>query len=293
MDAAARDVAKPLRRCTTRDTPCALRDAILSWPRVHSLDRSPHFAITRKSCQMATILENFDTERFIKEIKSRPAIWDKSCDGYSNRELKKQSWAEIMRIFGGDDMSPTKRRFMQITLQMKWKGIRNCFSRELRRQRKLKAGIDPGARKSEYTHFKQMQFLRDVIKTRSRIAENIVIEQPAKSSIKQENIDDAEYDSSKCEEDDDDEEYSKLEELTDDFSKLEEVEMEFDKTDPLNEVERLRTKRPRYDSMTDDDDLLFLLSMLKTLRRVPLKNKMATRMNLMAVLNEATKDLET
>ncbi|CAH2241388.1 uncharacterized protein LOC120626736 [Pararge aegeria] len=238
-------------------------------------------------------LENFDTERFIEEIKNRPPIWDTNSDGYSNRELKKQSWAEVIRIFGGEDLSPTKRRFMQITLQRKWKGIRGCFTRELRRQGNVKAGIDPGVRKSEYTHFQQMQFLRNVVTRRPGNNEHLYYEEPTTppAIIKQENSNDGDNSSSKLD-DDDHEDYCQLEDAQSDFSKLEEINVEFDRTDPLRDVERLKAKKPRYDSMTDDDDLLFLLSMLKTLKRVPVKKKMATKMNIMAVLDEATKDVE-
>ena len=37
----------------------------------------------------------FDTESFILFIKERPALWDLSSDGYSNRLLKKEMWEEV------------------------------------------------------------------------------------------------------------------------------------------------------------------------------------------------------
>jgi hypothetical protein len=42
---------------------------------------------------------NFDTERFIVEVQSRNALWDMTAEEYSNRDLKKKSWEELVDIF--------------------------------------------------------------------------------------------------------------------------------------------------------------------------------------------------
>ena len=34
----------------------------------------------------------FDTDRFIIEIKNHPYFWDLSCENYSNRDVKKKDW---------------------------------------------------------------------------------------------------------------------------------------------------------------------------------------------------------
>lgn len=44
-------------------------------------------------------LSNFDTERFIVEVHSRIALWDMTTEAYSNRDLKKKSWEELVDIF--------------------------------------------------------------------------------------------------------------------------------------------------------------------------------------------------
>lgn len=46
----------------------------------------------------------FDTERFIIEIYNRSSIWDSSTSDYSNRDLKRKSWEEIVDIFGGAEL---------------------------------------------------------------------------------------------------------------------------------------------------------------------------------------------
>jgi hypothetical protein len=50
-------------------------------------------------------MDNFDTERLIIEIQSRPALWDSSAIEYANRDFKKRNWEELVEIFGGGDLS--------------------------------------------------------------------------------------------------------------------------------------------------------------------------------------------
>ncbi|XP_034828338.1 uncharacterized protein [Maniola hyperantus] len=225
----------------------------------------------------------YDTEKFIEEIKNRPAIWDSESVDYANREMKKKAWEDVINIFGGDNLTASQRRIMQITMRRKWKGLRGCFTRELRRQDNLRVSGDPGARKSEYTHFKQLLFLRNVVTTKASTSENEEYshyEVPIATTVKKENSIDKE--------DSEDNEPEFLEETSSEYSKMDDSA---DK-DPLRDVKRLKLKKPRIDAKTEDEDLLFLLSMLKTLQRVPLKKKMATKIKLMAVLDEATRDLE-
>ncbi|CAH2085133.1 unnamed protein product [Euphydryas editha] len=196
-------------------------------------------------------MDNFDTERFIEEIENRPPLWDNTLEEYSKRELKKQCWDDIVDIFGGNDLTAAERRDMEITLQKKWKGIRGCFTRELKRQEKIRAGDSPGPRKSEYTHFQQLQFLRKVVTSRDsdEAPDYIYYEVP-------------------------------------DFTA--EVNKE-DKEDPLKEDGFRKNKKCKCD---DDEDRLFLLSMLSTLRRIPVSKKMSTKIKLMTVLDEATRNLD-
>ncbi|KAH0819186.1 hypothetical protein GEV33_003605 [Tenebrio molitor] len=52
------------------------------------------------------------------------------------------------------------------TLQKRWKSIRGCFTREVKRQKEVKSGSAAGSRKSEYQYFKQLQFLQKVVAVR-------------------------------------------------------------------------------------------------------------------------------
>lgn len=141
-------------------------------------------------------------------------------------------------------------------MQKKWKCIRNCFTRELRRQERLIAGVDPGPRKSEYTYFQHLQFLRKVVTLRESDATDYMYYDPPEVNIvKNESSDNI---------------------VEDD--------------DPLRL--NFANKRPRYDNSAEDEDKMFLLSMLSTLRTIHIKKKLATKIKLLQVLDEATKDLD-
>lgn len=59
--------------------------------------------------------------------------------------------------------------------------------------------------------------------------------------------------------------------------------------DPLIEEGFRRSKKFKGD---DDEDRMFLLSMLSTLKSIPASKKMSTKIKLMTVLDEATRNLD-
>ncbi|KAF9816541.1 hypothetical protein SFRURICE_010700 [Spodoptera frugiperda] len=176
-------------------------------------------------------MANFDTERFIIEVENRRGLWDLESNDYSNKDVKRQLWLELVDIFGGESMEdkekaeleifgvdeddpyqdsgseylptrspspadvdlldisgaenqspnvahptaspenteeqckPRKRlRQPSITLQKRWKNLRDCFTRELRRLKDVKSG-SAAKRKSQYTYFNQLLFLKSVLDT--------------------------------------------------------------------------------------------------------------------------------
>lgn len=64
---------------------------------------------------------------------------------------------------------------------------------------------------------------------------------------------------------------------------------EEDTEDPLREEGFRRSEKFKGD---DDEDRMFLLSMLSTLKRIPVSKKMSTKIKLMTVLDEATRNLD-
>ncbi|CAH2000780.1 unnamed protein product [Acanthoscelides obtectus] len=114
------------------------------------------------------MMDNFDTEKFIIDIQNRPSIWDSSSADYSNRDLKKKCWEEIVDLYGGEGQTVEQKKDLGLVLQKRWKSIRSCYAREVKRQKNLKSGSGATNRKSEYIYFKQLQFLQKVVAIREK-----------------------------------------------------------------------------------------------------------------------------
>jgi hypothetical protein len=51
----------------------------------------------------ASVIMEFDTDKFILDIKHGPALWDLSSDEYSIKNLKKKMWEEMNMMFDGSE----------------------------------------------------------------------------------------------------------------------------------------------------------------------------------------------
>ncbi|XP_068910076.1 uncharacterized protein [Tenebrio molitor] len=207
-------------------------------------------------------MNNFDTEKFINEVQNRPWLWDTSVADYSNREVKKKGWEELVNIFGGTELSVTNKRELGQTLQKRWKSIRGCFTREVKRQKEVKSGSAAGSRKSEYQYFKQLQFLQKVVAVRD------ISEEPAE---------DLQHD----------------EETADRWQRAKRSKKRHKITDPEddpcikarnNSIEKME----QLERAEEDEDRMFLLSLLGPLKSVPQEKKMTTKIKIMTIVNEAT-----
>lgn len=54
-------------------------------------------------------MANFDTERFIIEVENRRGLWDLESNDYSNKDVKRQLWLELVDIFGGESMEDKEK----------------------------------------------------------------------------------------------------------------------------------------------------------------------------------------
>lgn len=54
-------------------------------------------------------MANFDTERFIIEVENRRGLWDLASNDYSNKDVKRQLWVEVVDIFGGESMEDKEK----------------------------------------------------------------------------------------------------------------------------------------------------------------------------------------
>ncbi|KPJ06467.1 hypothetical protein RR48_14206 [Papilio machaon] len=207
----------------------------------------------------------FDTERFITEIENRPAIWDTSSDEYSNRHLKKKSWEEVVQIFKEKDgMTKQEKKYMGDVLQKKWKSIRGCFMREIARQKAVRSGNGVGPRKSEYIYFKQLKFLKKVMVTRQSTQPSEIEEEHSQNDL------------------DTDQSRPQQQHLNKGINSE-------SGNDPLQEfLYKPIEQRDSYDFAEQDEDKMFLLSLVSTLKKVPEHKKIATKIRMMSLLEEAT-----
>lgn len=59
-------------------------------------------------------MESFDTDAFIVEIQSEPAIWDYQSDKYSNRLEKTKAWEQVCLKFQTNFMELSSKKKNEI-----------------------------------------------------------------------------------------------------------------------------------------------------------------------------------
>ncbi|XP_030764056.1 uncharacterized protein LOC115888453 [Sitophilus oryzae] len=105
----------------------------------------------------------------IEEVKKRPCIYDQKA-AHGNQEMKMQAWRDIgVALFKNwSGYSSTEKEGIIRDMQTKWKSIRDNFSRQLRIQEQVKAGVLSEPSK-KYVYMDQLSFLIGLIHKRERI----------------------------------------------------------------------------------------------------------------------------
>ncbi|PNF43801.1 hypothetical protein B7P43_G09752 [Cryptotermes secundus] len=203
-------------------------------------------------------MSNFDTERFIIEIQSRTSLWDSSAIEYANRDLKQRNWEELVKIFGGGDLATAEKNALGQELQQRWKNLRGCYFREVKRKKQVESGPGAGSRKSECVYCKQLQLLQEVVTIR---------------------------DASRNEE-------AQTQDIQNNVEKRSRKRKRFqNETDTFVEVlNRSIEKKGQREKSEDEEDTMFLLSLLTSLKSVPTEKKMTLKINMMSLINEAMQE---
>lgn len=145
----------------------------------------------------------------------------------------------------------------------------------MKRQKEIKSGSGAGSRKSEYVHYKQLQFLQKVVAIRDadvqeKSTEDSRNEGEAQTQDTQNNVEKRSQKRKKFQ------------------TKQQNIQNE---TDPLVEVlNRSTEKREQREKSEDDEDKMFLLSLLTSLKSVPPEKKMTLKINMMSLINEALQE---
>ncbi|PNF33634.1 hypothetical protein B7P43_G13017 [Cryptotermes secundus] len=219
-------------------------------------------------------MSNFDTERLIIEIQSRPSLWDSSATEYANRDLKQRNWEELVEIFGGGDLSTAEKKELGQELQKRWKNLRGCYVREVKRQNDIKSGSGAGSRKSEYVYYKQLQFLQEVVAIRD-------------ADIQEESTEDSRNEEAQTQDT-----QNNVEKRSRKRKRFQTKQQNFqNETDHLVEVlNRSIERKGQREKSEDDEDRMFLLSLLTSLKSVPPEKKMTLKINMMSLINEAMQE---
>ncbi|XP_076243295.1 uncharacterized protein LOC143184729 [Calliopsis andreniformis] len=206
----------------------------------------------------------FDTERFILEVECRRAIWDVSHNDYSNRDIKRKQWEEIVNLFAVEGLSKEESKDLGLNLQKRWKNLRSCFTRELRRLKSAKSD-SAASRKRPYIFYNQLSFLK-----------NVTIDTNTESSM--------------SEEDESTEQLKWKPYLRDGipvrkkFKKIEENVNE----EPINLLQRFVNAQMRRETvLEEDEDRMFLMSLLSSFRRIPENKKATTKIQIIKLIETA------
>ncbi|KAL7639686.1 UNVERIFIED_CONTAM: hypothetical protein RMT77_010189 [Armadillidium vulgare] len=110
----------------------------------------------------------FDTEKLISEVKTHPTLWNVTSPDYANLTKRTKAWLDICKNFYQDfhEFDISKKNDIVNGLQKKWKNLRTCFSREMKRRRNLKDSTLSLSRykHKQYMYFEDLSFLAPHIK---------------------------------------------------------------------------------------------------------------------------------
>ncbi|KAG6451144.1 uncharacterized protein LOC115444190 [Manduca sexta] len=97
---------------------------------------------------------SFTSEDLILAVMRRPALWDPSDPGYSDKNKVNMMWKQIQRLNKYDNV---------VRIRKKWKNLRDQYRKELKKYPPARPGQPPSKFKSTWKHFDAMSFVRDQV----------------------------------------------------------------------------------------------------------------------------------
>ncbi|XP_055907237.1 uncharacterized protein LOC129942365 [Eupeodes corollae] len=246
-----------------------------------------------------------NTERFINEVSTRSCIWNKHCPEYKVKSKRKKAWEEICEVFfdNYNTKSTDRKEHLCLLLQKKWKSLRDNYVRELRKNTPMK-----------YGHSMSLSFLKDTIAGVAEKANHdlnseynfdLQIEKQQDVKYNYEENDDQEtvedelmmlQDKKSCSYSVDD---NYLSSNSNHSTYLDIQSIDGIKSSPTfseqHEQRLSNALAANKDNVRgrgvvgvddEDEDRMFLLSLLKDLRKVPQQNKLEAKSELLLVLNK-------
>lgn len=156
-------------------------------------------------------------------------------------------------------------------IQKKWKGVRNCYSRELLKKKQERCGSQTNGRK-EYQYFENLRFLDPVTKQTTRSVDE---ELPANVSLKNEKVQEMAQERKK----DMAAERCSIRQNRKRVNREDDEFVQIHRKKVFQKCKRLPEE--------SDEDRMFLLSLVSELHRVPVNRKLKLKSDIIAVISRA------
>ncbi|XP_004930346.3 uncharacterized protein LOC101738540 [Bombyx mori] len=201
---------------------------------------------------------DFDTEKFITEVQSRPPIWNTKCLEHSDRVAKQKAWEELATVYGAG-LSTEKRKQLVLNLQKKWRNIRDSFVKAHKAKRTKRGSA--AKKKVPYIFYEKLLFLKDALFVNNT---NLIFSSEINSE-KATHHADAPQSTSRAQE-------RSCGKKSDDLVGAEFVDLN----------RNLENK-----NVENDDDRLFFLSLVKEFKKIPDHMQIQTKLDLLKVIRDA------
>ncbi|XP_073461444.1 uncharacterized protein [Aquarana catesbeiana] len=123
----------------------------------------PTVVLSRMSVSRREVVhrEPIDNECLIRLVRQRPCLYDKDDPTYRDQIKKDNAWLEICRgSFEDWDMMTNSQHSEKLSaIQVRWKGLRVCYKRYLRKILEARSGSG-SKRVVPYVHAEELEFLR-------------------------------------------------------------------------------------------------------------------------------------
>ncbi|KAM3724798.1 Thymidylate kinase [Dirofilaria immitis] len=108
------------------------------------------------------------SEAIILAVEQLPCLWNLSCEDYRNRSKRREGWSTVSRMLIRDfeNKDVAERQSIEKEIQNKWKNIRDCYVRDMRRKNG-ETVKSRGKRTREYIHAGLLAFLNSSYVTKS------------------------------------------------------------------------------------------------------------------------------
>ncbi|XP_054262823.1 uncharacterized protein LOC128986462 [Macrosteles quadrilineatus] len=209
-----------------------------------------------------------DCEVIISEVEKYSILYNKCEENYKNRNARVEAWKNVTAGIVGEDrfeeLDEEKLDEIGKEIQKKWKALRDAYFRSLKTQT-LKSGRGASKRRP-YPYQQQMSFLQPVIANR-QTSDNMVVEEEDVNALEVE-----------CQTEDS---------APPVFKKPKSKPKKEDSESQLFDIlEVAHSSNPTPGSSDDDDNKLFLLSILPKMRQLSDDVSFEFRIKVMQCLQE-------